>query len=244
MKKKLALLLALALPLGAAVPAGEGSPSAEAASAKQWLQLSSRATYYGEVANGQPNGQGTIRWGDDKYYSGSFAYGKRSGRGKYVNAYVDGGTQRQHRVVYQGSWSGDAMNGSGTRTEQVKEADGSPFSDGIEVGVFRANELNRGYKVVHAMADPDYSFSYRAKNYRLDILGSNVSLVSDWKTGTLFDVRYRKGSISRSYSLFQGSTDAEEKARLASLKYLRGVTDEVTPILWRFRALSERLTLK
>lgn len=216
----------------------------QAAAAKQWLQISSRTTYYGEVANGKPHGRGTIKWGEGKQYSGTFVTGKRSGKGKYINTYIDDRTGREHTVVYNGTWSGDAMSGNGTRTEKATESSGMTFSNGIEIGVFKANALNRGYEVVHAMADPDYRFSYRGADYRLDILGSNMSLVQDWKTGTLFDVKYRNGGVRKSYSLFQGQTAAEEKARLASLKYLQSVTSEVTPILWQFKALSDRLTLK
>lgn len=246
MKKKfvLSLILAFAVPFGVFAPAGGGTSSVEAASAKQWLQISSRTTYYGEVANGKPHGRGTIKWGEDKQYSGTFVNGKRSGSGKYINTYTDAATGREHTVVYNGTWSGDAMNGSGTRTEKVAEPDGMIFSSGIQVGAFKANALSRGYEVIHAMADPDYSFSYRGADYRLDVLGSNMSLVQDWQTGTLFDVQYRKGSVRKSYSLFQGQTAAEEKARLASLRYLQSKTNEVTPILWQFKALSNRLTLK
>lgn len=245
MKKKfvLSFVLALVVPFGVFVPAG-GTLSVEAAAAKQWLQISSRTTYYGEVVNGKPHGRGTIKWGEGKQYSGTFVNGKRSGTGKYLNTYTDADTGLEHRVVYNGTWSGDAMSGSGTRTEIVAYGNEMVFSSGIQVGVFKANALSRGYEVIHAMADPDYSFSYRAADYRLDILGSNMSLVQDWKTGTLFDIQYRKGSVRKSYSLFQGQTAAEEKARLASLRYLQGVTSEVTPILWQFKALSDRLTLK
>lgn len=243
MKKKfvLSLALALAVPLGLFAPAGIGMPSAEAAAAKHWLQISSRTTYYGEVVNGRPHGRGTIKWGESKQYSGTFVNGKRSGTGKYINTYIDAATGLEHRVVYNGTWSGDAMNGRGTRTEVAVYGNGQVFSNGIQVGVFESNALSRGYGVVHAMTDPDHSFSYRAADYRLDILGSDRSLLSDWQTGTLFDVQYRKGSVRKSYSLFQGDTAAEEKKRLSSLKYLRSVTSEVTPILWQFKALSNRL---
>ncbi|MCQ4088291.1 hypothetical protein [Saccharibacillus sp. JS10] len=221
-----------------------GVTSAQAATPKQWLQISPRTTYYGEVANGKPHGKGTIKWGSDKIYSGTFVNGKRSGSGKYTNIYIDPQTGRQHTVVYTGNWSGDTMSGSGTKIEKVTEIDGQPFSHGIQVGAFASNQLSRGYDVVHAKTDPDYSFSYRGASYRLDILGNNMSLVEDWKTGTLFDVKYRKNKISKSYSLFQGNTAAEEKARLTSLKYLQSKTSEVTPILWQFKKISNRLTLK
>ncbi|GGO09514.1 hypothetical protein [Saccharibacillus kuerlensis] len=246
MKNKfiLPLVLALAVPLGVFGTTGVGSSAAEAASAKEWVQLSPRATYYGEVSKGKPNGRGTIKWGNNKQYSGTFVNGKRSGKGKYVNTYLNDKTGLLHKVVYNGRWSGDMMNGNGTRTEKVVALDGTVVSNGIQTGTFKANVLSRGYDVVHALADPDYSFSYRAPNYRLNILGSNISLLEDWKTGTLFEVEYRKGSISKNYSIFQGRTAEEEKKRLASLRYLRSVTSEITPILWQFRAISKQLDLK
>ncbi|WP_172200595.1 hypothetical protein [Saccharibacillus qingshengii] len=246
MKKKvlLTLLLAAAVPLAGLSPLPASTPSAQAASAKQSLRLPSGASYYGEVKNGQPNGRGTIKWSAGKQYSGDFHAGKRSGTGKYVNTYTDPKTSLLHRVVYDGIWSGDRMHGRGVWTEKISVPGGGVYSNGIRTGVFAENELIRGYRVVHAQADPDYSFSYLSPNFRLDVLGSNVSPLQDWKNGTLFDVRYRKGSVSRNYSLFQGETAAKEKHRLASLRYLLGVTDEVSPYLRQFRALSRQLPLK
>jgi len=230
------------------VPSGTGAKNAagtaEAASAKKWLQISDGTTYYGEVAGGQPHGRGTIHWGESKQYAGSFVKGKRSGSGKYVNTYTDGETALVHQVVYIGAWSKDKMNGSGTWKERVHAPGGPVVSDTLRIGFFQNNQLSRGYEVVHAMADPDYSFSYLGADDRLDILGSNESLLADWKSGTLFDVQYTKGSQRTSYSIFQGQTAAEEKKRLAALKKLRGMTDEVAPVLQQFEAISKRLTLK
>ncbi len=249
MSKKFALplVLVLAAPLlliDAPPGIGQNAGIAEAASAKQWLQISARTTYYGEVAGGKPHGRGTIRWGENKQYSGSFVNGKRSGEGKYTHVYTDAETSLEHRVVYTGTWSGDRMNGSGTWRETVGAARGPLISDTIRIGVFRSNQLNRGYEVVHAMADPDHSFSYRGADYRLDILGSDMSLLADWKNGTLFDVQYIEGSQHTSYSIFQGGTAAEEKRRLAALKKLRGMTGKVEPVLRQFEAISKRLKSK
>lgn len=244
-KKLLTLLLVAAVPLAglAPLPLPAVTSSAQAASAKQALKLPSGASYYGEVRNGQPHGRGTLAWSPSKTYSGTFKSGKRSGTGKYVNTYLDSATGRLHKIVYNGTWSADEMNGRGVWTEQVYAPDGLMFSNGIRTGLFAQNKLNQGYQVVHAQADPDYSFSYRSPGFRLDVLGSNVSPLADWRSGTLFDVRYRKGSIRHDYSLFQGSTPAEEKRRLASLRYLLGVTDEVAPYLRQFRGLSQDLPL-
>ncbi|OWR29986.1 hypothetical protein CDO73_12980 [Saccharibacillus sp. O23] len=249
MSKKFALplVLALAVPLlliDAPLGIGKDAGVAEAASAKQWLQISARATYYGEVAGGKPHGRGTIRWGDSKQYSGSFVGGKRSGEGKYANVYTDEETGLEHRIVYTGTWSGDRMNGSGTWREKIGAPGGPVVSDTIRIGVFRGDRWTRGYEVVHATADPDHSFSYRGADYRLDILGSDTSLLADWKSGTLFDVQYYQGSEHASYSIFQGSTAAEEKRRLAALKKLRGMTSKVEPVLRQFEAISKRLSLK
>lgn len=246
MKKKtlLTLLLAAAIPLAGIDHIPGGVSSAQAASAKQWVQLPSGASYYGQVKNGQPNGRGTIKWSADKQYSGAFKAGKRSGTGKYVNTYTDPETGLLRQVVYTGIWSGDRMNGRGVWTEKIFEPGGRIFSNGIRTGIFAQNKLNRGYQVIHAQADPDYSFSYRSPGFRLDVLGSNISPLTDWKNGTLFDIQYRKGPVSKQYSLFQGRTAAQEKERLASLQYLRGVTNEVAPYLRQFQALSKQLSLK
>lgn len=249
MSKKFALplVLALAAPLlllGGPPGIGTDAGIAQAASAKQWLQISARTTYYGEVAGGKPHGRGTIRWGESKQYAGSFVNGKRSGEGKYMNNYTDAETGLEHRIVYTGMWSGDRMNGSGTWKETISAPDGPVVSDTIRIGVFKSNQLNRGYEVVHAMTDPDHSFSYRGDDYRLDILGSDMSLLADWQSGTLFDVQYYEGAKQTSYSIFQGATAAEEKQRLAALKKLRGMTDKVEPVLQQFEAISKRLSLK
>ncbi|OWA33374.1 hypothetical protein B9G55_22130 [Saccharibacillus sp. O16] len=246
-KMILPLVIALSAPLLLTdVPSGIGmdTGTAQAASAKQWLQLSAHTTYYGEVAGGKPHGRGTLHWGTSKQYAGTFVNGKRSGTGKYVNTYTDAETGLTHKVVYTGTWRNDKMNGSGTWREKVNAPGGPGISDTLRIGWFQANELYRGYEVVHAMADPDYSFSYRGADYRLDILGSNKSLLADWKSGTLFDVQYDRGTLHKSYSIFQGHTAAEEKERLASLKMFRSLTSEVAPVLERFEEISKRLSLR
>lgn len=243
-KFALPLVLVLAVPLlllGGPPGIGTDAGIAQASSAKQWLQISARTTYYGEVIDGKPHGRGTIRWGESKQYAGNFVNGKRSGEGKYINSYTDAETGLEHRIVYTGTWSGDRMNGSGTWRETVEAPGGPVVSDAIRIGLFRNNQLNRGYEVVRAMADPDHSFSYRGADYRLDILGSDMSLLADWKSGTLFDVQYREGAEHTSYSIFQGATAAEEKQRLAALKKLRGMTSQVEPVLQQFEAISKRL---
>ncbi|MFB5267818.1 hypothetical protein ACE41H_13640 [Paenibacillus enshidis] len=48
------------------------------------------AVYYGEVKDGKPHGKGTMKWSNDKSYSGNWVAGQRSGSGKCVNLYEQG----------------------------------------------------------------------------------------------------------------------------------------------------------
>ncbi|MDO3410377.1 hypothetical protein QWJ34_11440 [Saccharibacillus sp. CPCC 101409] len=245
MKKRFAFPLVLALGAAFSLPSAPGTPHrAEAASAKEWLTLSSGASYYGEVANGVPDGRGTIKWGSGKQYSGDFVNGKRSGSGKYINRYADSDAYgRSHKVVYSGEWSADKMNGKGEWTQHVTEKDGAQVSNELRTGTFTNNVLTTGYDVIHAQADPDYSFAYLDKGFRLNILSGSQNLLANWKSGALFDVQYRKGAVTKRYSSFAGDTPAQERDRKAAFKYLQTVTSEVAPHLRQFEALSKKVPL-
>ncbi|NGZ77061.1 MORN repeat-containing protein [Saccharibacillus alkalitolerans] len=235
-------ILTIALTLSGA--AAWGSPTAQAADAKQALKLAGGATYYGQVENGLPDGRGTIKWPGGKSYSGTFADGKRSGTGKYINEYTDASSGYRHKTVYNGAWSGDRMNGKGTLTDKRSEAGGRVVSNEIQAGTFKNNVLASGYEVVHAEADPEYSFTYRGQGLLLNVLGYNENLVSLWKSGGLFNVTYQKGSVSRNYSIFPEDSASAEKQRQASLKYLRGIAGQVAPHLQQFEKLSKQVPLK
>jgi len=245
MKKR--ILLPAALVFGLTLT-GMGSfaaaPSAHAAQAKQALTLAGGGTYYGQVENGLPDGRGTAKWPGSKTYSGEFADGKRSGTGKYINEYKEADTGYRYKIVYTGSWANDRMSGQGVWTEKRFDGDGRVVSNKIRTGVFANNMLSSGYEVIHAEADPEYSFTYRGNAMTLNVMGSNENLTSSWKTGSLFSASYKKGSMSRSYSIFPEESAAKERERLASIKYLQKITAQVTPHLQKFEQLSKQVPLK
>ncbi|AZH32038.1 hypothetical protein [Paenibacillus sp. M-152] len=218
-------------------------PTVNAAVTKELLQLSGQTTYYGEVENGQPNGRGTIKWSEYKQYSGDFVNGKRSGTGKYMNQYTDADGQH-HKIVYNGTWSNDTMSGKGTQTEKVTQSDGTIRSNQIQVGTFQDNGLQNGYQVIHAVADPDYSFTYKNGKEVLNILHSNQDLVQRWQQGELFSVNYKNGSVQKEYSMFPEEVATKERQRQAAIKYLKGITAKVTPHLQQFEKLSKQVPLK
>ncbi|WP_431091394.1 hypothetical protein [Paenibacillus sp. 8b26] len=240
--------VALSLPVMISVSLIAGAlfasvPAASASAIKETVQLSGQTTYYGELENGQPNGRGTIKWSENKQYSGDFVNGKRSGTGKYINQYTDADGQI-HKVVYNGTWSNDNMSGKGTQTEKVTQMDGTIRSNEIQVGAFQKNGLQNGYKVIHAVADPDYSFTYKNGNEVLNILHSNQNLFQRWQNGELFSVSYQNGSIQKEYSMFPEDTAAKERQRQAAIKYLKGITAKITPHLQQFEKLSKQVPLK
>lgn len=244
MKKWTALSLSLALcaSLTTASLAASSIP-AKAEAAKEWVKLPNQATYYGEVKNGTPDGLGTIQWGEGKQYSGAFVNGKREGSGKYINEYVDENGEK-HKVVYSGSWKQDKMSGKGTLTHKVTQEDGSVRWNEIQTGTFSGGVLQTGYNVIHALADPDYSFTYKSPNETLNILDSNVNMKAFFKKGQMFSVDYRSGSIHHAYSIFPVDTKAEQRKYDAALKYFQSHTSKFNPILDEFERLSKQLPLK
>lgn len=63
-------------------------------------------TYTGGVANGKPEGQGTMEYTNGQKYEGEWKDGVRSGKGRCT--WPDGG-------YYDGEWANDAFNGQGTQ---------------------------------------------------------------------------------------------------------------------------------
>jgi hypothetical protein len=97
--------------------------------------------------------------------------------------------------------------------------------------------------VIHAVADPDYSFTYKNSNEIINILHSNQDLVQRWQKGDLFSVNYKNGSVQKEYSMFPEETATKERQRQASIKYLKGITAKVTPHLQQFEKLSKQIPL-
>lgn len=243
MKKTAALSLSIALSASlAAASLITDSPSVSAAAAKEWVQISERVVYFGEVKNGVPHGRGTIKWGENKQYSGDFASGKRTGTGKYINEYISEG--EKHKVVYSGPWNGDKMEGKGMLTHKVSLEDGTVRWNQIQSGTFKNHLFQSGYEVIHVLGDPDYKFIYKNGSERLIIMGSNANLKASWKKGMMFSADYQNGSIRKSYSIFPGSTKAEERKNAAALKYLQSIQAKVNPHLEQLERLSKQVPLK
>ncbi|MFE9273836.1 hypothetical protein ACQKLN_16730 [Paenibacillus glucanolyticus] len=241
--KALSITLACSLSLFASslVPA-PASADANAASAKEWIQISARTSYYGETAHGQPHGRGTIKWGEDKQYSGDFVNGKRTGTGKYMNQYQ--ADDEEHKVVYNGSWTDDKMDGEGLQTHKVTLPDGTVRWNQLRKGTFKAGVFQSGYDVIHAVADPDYSFTYKNGKELLTIMGSNQNMKKAWAAASMFSVQYKNGSVNKSYSIFPASTAAEQRQNDAAKKYLKSIQNKINPHLLQFEALSNQVPLK
>ncbi len=241
---RLSAAMLIALSLSGAASAYPTGTAVHAAAAKQSLTLAGGATYYGQAENGLPDGRGTIRWPGSKTYSGSFEQGKRSGMGKYINAYTDADTGFRHKIVYTGTWANDRMNGEGTWTHKRMEASGRVILNEIRTGVFRDNAWSAGYEAIHAEADPEYGYTYKDQGMRLNVLAGGGNLLASWKKGELFGVAYQKGAVSRGYSIFPEESAAKERERQASIRYLKSIASQVAPHLQKFEQLSRQLPLK
>ena len=91
---------------------------------------SDTGTYTGQWKNGEPNGQGTIKWENGSVYEGEWKDGIENGQGVYtyvngdryegemLNGYADGqGTfWGSSGNVYTGEWKNGQPNGQGTMT--------------------------------------------------------------------------------------------------------------------------------
>ncbi|ASS67762.1 MULTISPECIES: hypothetical protein [unclassified Paenibacillus] len=183
-----------------------------------------------------------MNWGYSKQYSGDFIDGKRAGTGKYINEYVLEG-ERQ-KVVYSGAWKQDRMDGDGTLTRKATKEDGVVRMNEIQTGTFKNGSLLYGYDVIHAVADPDFSFSYRSNQETLQIMGGHENLKASLKQGTLFSIDYRKGSIRKSCSIFPADTKAAQREQDAALKYLQGIQTRLGPYMEEFERLSKQVPLK
>ncbi|WP_342774686.1 hypothetical protein [Paenibacillus dokdonensis] len=243
MKKVTALSITMALCASLTTASFVTGPSsASAAPVKEWVKISEQTSYYGEVKNGVPNGRGTMLWGEHKQYSGDFIDSKREGTGKYMNEYGSDG--EKHTVVYIGAWKQDNMNGKGTLTHKVTMEDSAVRSNEILMGAFTNGTLQTGYDVIHALADPDYSFTYKNSQETLSILGSNINMKSSLKKGNLFSVDYRNGSTVKSCSIFPAETKAKQRKNDADLKYLQSISLKLNPYLEEFEKLSKQVPLK
>ncbi|WP_228468854.1 hypothetical protein [Paenibacillus sp. JNUCC32] len=168
--------------------------------------------------------------------------GKRAGSGKYINEYqLDGET---HKVVYSGRWNHDKMDGEGILTHKVTLPDGSVRWNQIQKGIFKAGVFQSGYDVIHAVADPDYSFTYKKGKELLVIMGTNQNMKKNWASGTMFSAQYKNGSVNHRYSIFPANSAAEQRQNDAALRYFKSIQTKMAPHLQQFEALSKQVPLK
>ncbi|MFD1174937.1 hypothetical protein ACFQ3W_01270 [Paenibacillus puldeungensis] len=241
-KKAAAIVMPAVLTFTLVAAAMMNAPVARAEAAKEQIQLSGGASYIGEVLNGKPHGEGTISWGAKKQYTGHFANGQRSGEGKFVNEYVDdqGST---HEVAFDGTWSKDMMF-KGIYTEKVTDTYQRVTVKLFMNGKFKDNQLQSGYLAQRALSDPDYAFTYKDGKETLYVMGTPKDMVNSWKKGTLFYVKYQKGSISKECWDIPGETKTKERARQQTIQYLKKITAQVTPQLKEFEKLAKQVEIK
>ncbi|CAJ1314077.1 hypothetical protein [Paenibacillus nuruki] len=219
-----------------ATSVGIYAPMTHAATEKESLKLSARASYYGQVENGKPNGTGTIRWGDSKSYAGQWVDGIRQGTGKYVNQYTVKG--RTFVVTYKGEWSKDQRNGLGEVRQTIKNKAGKIEANLIQQGQFENDVFKKGYTVTQALADPAFSFNYKDSDLWLQIYGDNQNISQYWATGKFTQIQYRKGKIDKEYSIFPEEDAAKQLANQANLKYFKKIQPQVSTYLKTFQTLS------
>lgn len=212
-----------------------------AATGKESLQLSGRASYYGQVENGKPNGTGTIRWGDSKSYAGQWVDGIRQGTGKYVNKYTIKG--RTFVVTYKGEWSKDQRNGLGEIRQIIKSKASQTEANLIQQGQYENDVFQTGYTVTQALANPPFSFNYKDKDISLQIYGDNQNIAEYWATGKLIQIQYRKGKIDKEYSIFPENNATKKVENQANLKYFKKIQPQVTTYLKTFQTLSTKVPI-
>ncbi|MFB5675981.1 hypothetical protein ACE3NQ_08705 [Paenibacillus terreus] len=244
MKKSLLIVwgLTLGLSLVAAVLPAQPAKAAEAAAQKQTLELGN-AVYYGEVKDGRPHGKGTMKWSNDKSYSGDWVAGQRSGSGKYVSLYEKDG--QWCKMVYSGSWKNDRKSGEGQLTEKrVDQQTDEVVYHLIQTGTFAKDQLSAGYTVIHAVADPDFSYNYKDSSMSVQMYGSNDNLVQAWEKGSFLTIDYTKGKVVKKYSIIPEDSAAAQEKNEAALSYLQSILPQMKPHLQTFQRLSEQVPLK
>ncbi len=85
--------------------------------------------YEGEMLDGIPNGQGTMKYADGTVYEGNWIDGKREGTGSYGGADPSG-----VEFIYSGDWENDERNGQGTETWVNGESYTGNWADGMKNG--------------------------------------------------------------------------------------------------------------
>ncbi|MMZ51329.1 MORN repeat protein [compost metagenome] len=189
----------------------------EASGNKINLKISKEVSYYGEIKNGKPHGQGTMKWGETKTYSGTWSNGKRSGYGKYTfidksQASPEGDMLDNIRTTtYVGNWINDKQNGQGVFKTSVDALHSGNEEGLLEKGLFKNNIFVKGYSLGF-LSNNYISISYKDSNNEvsvnterllLDGANSISELIELGKysdiTFTTKDQKGNKNTISYSY---------------------------------------------
>lgn len=227
------------------------TPSASASGVKVQLNMNGTQSYYGEVKDGKPHGKGTMTWSKDKYYSGHWVDGKRSGQGKYVNEYTERNEYMQqdrvYKVIYQGQWKNDLMTGDGSK--KVVESGTDPsgehviYSNSIETGIFQKGLLKQGYRAAYELTDSPFLFTYLGPDaFVLEVTHQDEHIIEDWNQGLNY-VTYQKGKIIKDYSNLPTGDEEDDAANEVTLRFLRSVKQEVLPHLKQFEAMANMVKL-
>lgn len=176
---------------------------------KVHLKLSNGATYFGEVKNGKPNGAGTMKWGANKSYSGSWINGQRSGFGIYrVTDYSNATTNEEGKLVnveitlYKGYWSNDRQNGNGI-LKTVLTSDDVNITN-VYKGKFVNNSFKTGYSLFSSYLGDYFSYTDEQKVIQFSVYSHNDAQKlssSNLKNGEIASLSYYN-KIKNGY--FQG----------------------------------------
>lgn len=95
--------------------------------------------YYGEKSDdGSRNGKGVAAYMDGYYYYGDFADNERCGNGTWIRA-VYSESSAMGSSIYEGEWSGDKPNGSGTVTSNY-------FAERVGAGGMKKQVISGNYQ--------------------------------------------------------------------------------------------------
>ena len=156
--------------------------------------------YEGEMENGQPNGQGTLSWGDGSTYIGQVENGKSHGQGtytwsdgaKYIGEYKNGERHGQGTFTYPdggkyvGQFKENKRNGQGT----INWSDGRKYVGGWKDGKWNGQGTfisPSGQKYVGNWKDGE-------RNGQGTItLPNGLKYVGEWKVGKF----HGQGTLTR-----------------------------------------------
>ncbi|MHA6530142.1 hypothetical protein [Paenibacillus sp. BAC0078] len=212
--------------------------SVEAASKKVSLTISKGVAYYGEVLNGKPHGKGSMKWGENKTYSGDWVNGKRSGYGKFSNYQINDdeyGQDYSSSEVYEGKWSNDLKDGEGKfkRTLFQKSDFEMPSIFIVKKGTFKKGEFIKGFtSEEHDNQSSLLHYEEPKIDIYIELTGANTNFWHDWKNNFSNDLNnYQKFDyITYNYWTYGKGEDTTYKGvsveryyDINSMVYLSGI---------------------